>query len=133
MMEHSLSSPALVVVSLLLYACLYSLTIRRARARGYPLPPGPKSIPIVGNLFNMPRSKAWIPYRDLAAKYGESLHIAFVLPIIFISYSNNALGEVMHLHVLGQSIVVLGTAKVVLEYLEKRSAITADKKTIPND
>ena len=52
---------------------LYLLSILRWRARtgGRPLPPGPKRLPIVGNMFNMPRSRQWLGYRDLSRELGE--------------------------------------------------------------
>ena len=44
----------------------------RARSRGRPFPPGPPSLPVVGNLFNTPGDKAWYAFHDLTAQYGES-------------------------------------------------------------
>lgn len=37
----------------------------------------------------------------------------------------------MHFQVLGQRVVVLGSSDVVLEYLDKRSANTSDRKVTP--
>ena len=37
-------------------------------------------------------------------------------------------GDILHLNVLGDSTVVLGNAELALEYLEKRSAVTSDRK-----
>lgn len=36
-----------------------------------PLPPGPKRLPIIGNLLDMPKEKDWIVYQELAKKYGQ--------------------------------------------------------------
>ena len=37
-------------------------------------------------------------------------------------------GDIMHFSVLGSSIVVLGNADLMEEYLNKRSAITSSRK-----
>ncbi|KAI1792486.1 cytochrome P450 [Ganoderma leucocontextum] len=97
------------VVALLIVLYFRSIARWRARTCGRPLPPGPKRLPIVGNLFNMPRSKQWLGYRDLS----------------------HELGDVLYLKVLGQPIVVLGSAEAIFEYLDKRSANTSDRVQSP--
>ncbi|KAI0752864.1 cytochrome P450 [Daedaleopsis nitida] len=54
----------------------------------------------------MPKIEPWVAYRDLCRKYGD----------------------VLHFRVLGQSTVVLNSARVMTEYLNKRSANTSDRK-----
>ena len=39
--------------------------------QGLRLPPGPRPLPIVGNLFHLPKDMPWVTYRDWALKYGE--------------------------------------------------------------
>ena len=41
-------------------------------SRAASLPPGPKGLPIVGNLFNMPEKDIWETVRQWGAIYGES-------------------------------------------------------------
>jgi hypothetical protein len=41
---------------------------RRARASN---PPGPLGYPIIGNLFDAPRSMAWLAYERLSKDYGK--------------------------------------------------------------
>ena len=43
---------------------------RIANPRNLPLPPGPKALPIVGNMFGMPREYEWFTYSDWAKQYG---------------------------------------------------------------
>ncbi len=40
------------------------------RSPKLPLPPGPKPLPIIGNLFDVPQSKPWITYMDWSKAYG---------------------------------------------------------------
>lgn len=59
-----------LLTALLVVLCVLPLTRWRARTRGRPVPPGPRRMPIVGNLFNRPRSKQWLGYRNLSHKLG---------------------------------------------------------------
>jgi hypothetical protein len=43
--------------------------------RGLPLPPGPKGLPIVGNLFQLPQKDPWLEYDRLSREYGRHLSI----------------------------------------------------------
>ena len=50
------------------------------RSRGRPLPPGPRPLPIVGNLYNAPQHRPWIGYRDLCKQYGELSSLVYQYP-----------------------------------------------------
>ncbi|KAM5536771.1 hypothetical protein V8D89_009489 [Ganoderma adspersum] len=94
-----------LVITLLCLLYVRSLTRWRARSRGRPFPPGPPSLPVVGNLFHIPGDKPWNTFSDLAAQYGD----------------------ILHFRTLGQSTIVLGGPEVVNEYLEKRASSTSDR------
>ena len=55
------------------------------RKKGLPLPPGPKPLPLIGNLLDVPRNKpAWLVYEQWGKKYGKvvvSLHECLTLMI----------------------------------------------------
>jgi hypothetical protein len=38
-----------------------------------PYPPGPKRLPIVGNLFSMPSDQEWVTYRKWSNEFGMTL------------------------------------------------------------
>ncbi|KAM5536769.1 hypothetical protein V8D89_009487 [Ganoderma adspersum] len=101
--------PAQLVLSIAILFYLLSIARWRARTRGRSLPPGPIRLPIVGNMLNIPRSRQWVGYRDLS----------------------HELGDVIYLQVLGQPIVVLGSADAIFEYLDKRTANTSDRVQSP--
>ncbi|KAJ5339389.1 hypothetical protein N7452_006117 [Penicillium brevicompactum] len=90
--------PILVAVGLCGAA---TLLIRRKQYP--PLPPGPRRIPIIGNLRNLPSpsQKDWLHWLKLKEQYG---------PISSLS-------------VLGTHIIVLNDARLAVQLLEKRSAI----------
>lgn len=55
-----------VVVLLLFRAYVKS----KQYPRCLPLPPGPKPIPILGNVLDIPLSKQWLTFQKLALEYG---------------------------------------------------------------
>jgi hypothetical protein len=49
------------------------LAIRDYQIRGgLPYPPGPPPLPIIGNLFDIPKEFSWLSYTQLSRKYGMS-------------------------------------------------------------
>ncbi|KAJ8518821.1 hypothetical protein ONZ45_g4149 [Pleurotus djamor] len=81
--------------------------VARARKRSL-LPPGPPSDPIIGNLRSMPTENIHIQFHEWAKKYGD----------------------VMHLTLPGQHLVVLDSDKSALDLLEKRSSLYSDRPPI---
>ena len=79
----------------------------RRKRHHYPLPPGPKGLPIVGNINDLPKPGErecdhWIKYKDL---YG---------PISSIT-------------VLGQTFIIINDADMALKLLRDRSTIHANR------
>ncbi|KAI0056532.1 cytochrome P450 [Artomyces pyxidatus] len=93
------------VVSILLF-----LRVNKWRMRkGLCLPPGPPRLPIVGNLFGMPRESSWLTYTEWGKVYGDIISV----------------------QVFGQAVVVLNSAKVARDLLEKKASIYSGRPTIP--
>jgi len=40
------------------------------RRQGLPYPPGPRPLPLIGNLIDIPREFFWLTYTQLSKKYG---------------------------------------------------------------
>ncbi|KAI0770148.1 cytochrome P450 [Fomes fomentarius] len=101
----------LTIVLLAAYAANYALCLIRwrARTRGFPLPPGPRSLPFLGNIIHMSNRPLWRANRELCKKYGD----------------------VVYLTILGQSIIALGSAEAASDLLDKRSAVTSDRQHSP--
>jgi hypothetical protein len=47
------------------------IVIRDHQMRGrLPYPPGPPPLPLIGNLFDIPKEFSWLTYGQLSRKYG---------------------------------------------------------------
>ncbi|TBU41985.1 cytochrome P450 98A3 [Dichomitus squalens] len=79
---------------------LLATTVRWRCKRIAHLPPGPTPFPIIGNILNVPREHLGREFADLTKTFGD----------------------VVHLSVLGQSTIVLGSQKAAYDLLDKRSA-----------
>ncbi|KAI1792474.1 cytochrome P450 [Ganoderma leucocontextum] len=102
--------PTVPLILVLLYVLYVRSIVKwRARSRGRPFPPGPPSLPLVGNMFNIPSDRAWVDFQELAAQYGD----------------------IIHFRILGTSTVVLGSPAIINEYLEKRAVNTSDRVQSP--
>ncbi|KAN0084465.1 Cytochrome P450, partial [Tylopilus felleus] len=83
---------------------------RRAfgRRSSYPLPPGPRGIPFVGNVIGINPSTPWISYAEWAKKYGD------------IVYSQ----------LFGKDVIILSSEKVAKDLLDNRSKNYSDRPYI---
>ncbi|KAJ7441382.1 cytochrome P450 [Mycena galericulata] len=90
--------------SIVLLAILGGLLVSTLRKR-HDLPPGPRGLPVLGNILQMPLKTPWVTYQAWAKTYGE----------------------IMHISILGQPIIFLTSSRAVTELLERRSAIYSDR------
>lgn len=74
-----------------------------------PYPPGPPGRPLVGNIPDMPQVKPWLTFTEWGKKYGD----------------------ISHVEVLGQHVIVLNSVKAAVEMLEKKSSVYSDRPVLP--
>ncbi|KAJ3780712.1 cytochrome P450 [Lentinula aff. detonsa] len=95
---------ALILATLVLPLVIF-LQKRNARLR---LPPGPKPLPIIGNVLEIPTERSWIKYAEWGRIYGD----------------------VIHIKAFGQSMIVLNSAKAIFDLLERRGGLYADRPPV---
>ncbi|KAG0691872.1 cytochrome P450 [Suillus ampliporus] len=78
----------------------------RVRKNGQlPLPPGPRGLPLLGIIFNVPVKEHWIKFADWSREYGDLLSGM----------------------VLGRQFIVINSVEVAEDLLEKQSALYSDR------
>ncbi|KAJ2922489.1 hypothetical protein H1R20_g14607, partial [Candolleomyces eurysporus] len=87
---------AVLAAGALLYA------IHRRRKPSLPFPPGPKGLPLVGNLFQVPTEFEWIKYHEWSTELNT---------------------DILHLEMAGTHIIVLDNYEVATDLLESRSSL----------
>ncbi|KAH9894123.1 cytochrome P450 [Cubamyces lactineus] len=85
-----------------------TLAILLVQARRKPhaaYPPGPKPLPVVGNIFDLASRELWLCATQWAQKYGD----------------------VVYVRIFGQGLLFLNTYDAALDLLEKKGTIYSDK------
>lgn len=100
-----------------------------------PLPPGPRALPILGNLLDMPTRRLGPSLRDMAHKYGASLGQRYHRlppphPRALTKSLCSLVGDVTYLNILGQPTIILNSFEAAHAILEGRSANTSDRPRI---
>ncbi|KAF8165086.1 cytochrome P450 [Crassisporium funariophilum] len=92
----------------LVLAALFILKAIFRSSRQPLLPPGPKGLPLVGNILDMPSEKEWLTF----AQWGETW------------------GDLCSVTVLGQPLIIINSAKIAMDMLDKKSAIYSDRPVL---
>ncbi|KZP29750.1 cytochrome P450 [Athelia psychrophila] len=90
----------------LAFVVLVSVYLARRKTRGLQFPPGPPGRPLIGNVFDMPRSNEWVQYKEWGQK---------------------SKSDIIHLSIFGTHLIILNSLEAVSDLLDKRSAIYSDR------
>ncbi|KAI1082148.1 cytochrome P450 [Whalleya microplaca] len=96
----------LVIAALIFLNRIIAYT-RRSPLR---LPPGPSPLPLIGNTHQIQKTQTWLQYYAWSKKYGP----------------------VMHLNILGQSVIVLSSMKAAQDLLAKKGSAYAERPRLVN-
>ncbi|KAF7365872.1 Cytochrome P450 [Mycena venus] len=91
-------------------ALLYFAFRRRSNRSKLPLPPGPKKLPFVGNLLDIPRERQWEAYH----RWSKELN-----------------SDIIHLDAVGTSIIVLSSMEAIRDLFEQRSSLYSGRIRLP--
>ena len=120
-----LKSDYLAILATLVLTVFIHVKIRKRSI--LPLPPGPKKIPLLGNLFDFPRSHEWLTYAKLCKEYSMywSLEIIHTVSNPYCQDSN-----IIHLRDLGRDFVILDSFEDAVELFEKRSSKYSNRSVV---
>ncbi|KAI0920701.1 hypothetical protein AcW1_002368 [Taiwanofungus camphoratus] len=100
-----------VLTGLLAIVLVAGLLTRRKRL---PLPPGPPGLPILGNIYDVPKTHEWLAYQQWARDFDS---------------------DVIYLNLCGTPVVVVNSTEAAFELFERRSSLYSDRPrmTMLND
>ncbi|KDR70208.1 hypothetical protein GALMADRAFT_255080 [Galerina marginata CBS 339.88] len=84
------------------------LWFRKPKASAASLPPGPKPVPLLGNIRDLTAKELWLPASQWAKQYGD----------------------VVYLHLLGIGLVFVNSPEAASDLLDKRGSIYSDKPSL---
>ena len=100
---------------------------RRHSLSTLPLPPGPNGFPLLGNVFNFPKTESWLMAARWRNTYGEYQHRAGSAN----SFQYHHTGDLVYLQVLGHRFVFANSYKTAIDLLDKRSLIYSNRPRLP--
>lgn len=95
-----------------------------------PFPPGPKPLPVIGNMLDLPLSTPSKAYIEWGKKYNSKILLILEDGILIYQASS---GDILYAEALGNRILVLNRVEDALEIFENQSKarMYSDRPTVP--
>lgn len=87
------SPPALLGLAACLVAVLWRLSKIGQRPKGYP--PGPPTLPLIGNLHQIPKEKRWVQFEKWAREYGPIYSLMLGSKVMIVLNSDKAIRDLV--------------------------------------
>ncbi|KAJ3935962.1 MAG: cytochrome P450 [Lentinula lateritia] len=101
-----------LIIGLVYSLYLYSRSGKQASQSGIVrIPPGPKPLPLIGNIFDLTAKELWVKATALAQTYGPVYQLSILHPSLSIS----------------QPLVFLSSPEVCFDLLDKKGGMYSDK------
>ncbi|KAI0076600.1 cytochrome P450 [Panus rudis PR-1116 ss-1] len=105
-----LSLVDILVCTLTLAAYVVLLIRRKNSPNRLPYPPGPKGLPLVGNINDIPRIESFVTFKRWSKEYNSNI---------------------IRLKIFGTNLIVINTMDIARDLFDKRSAIYSDRPDAP--
>lgn len=109
-----------IAVGLLLFFACHALI----RPRRFPLPPGPRGWPMIGNLLDVPKGNLHVAYKEMGRKYG-AYHGC--INSWLLSLTKLIGSDLIYLNMAGTSTLILNSAEAANDLFVGRSKLYSDR------
>jgi cytochrome P450 len=120
------ASPSVTIAIVVVAVCLYKLLQIGKRPKG--MPPGPPTIPVLGNLHQLPREDVHVQFRKWAEEYGDIYSVMLGNQRMVVLNSPRAVKDLIDLRsnnyssrpdmYVGQTLISGGYRLVLMQYDE---------------
>jgi hypothetical protein len=93
-------------------------------SRRLPCPPGPKGLPLIGNIRDIPPDCQWLTYASWSHKFSTSSSFGYINTFKILKLEES---DVIYLNLAGTNLLVVNSLRAAVELFEKRYAIYSDK------
>ena len=105
---------------ILLYIC--SKTLKRS---SLPVPPGPKKLPLLGNILDLPRNLQWLKFIEWGRQFSRFSVVHLHSEVIALTLAIDS--NIIHIYAAGNNFVIVNSFDVAIELGDRRSAIYSSR------